>query len=225
MVHHATVPLWSSASIDAKLDILKRLVDDLYEHTYRSAIDDILASLENYVPIDQEEAENVREVKHNASKYPNILCSNCEIGHITASALVVDIVSNRLLLNYHAVIQKWLPFGGHADLEITPSEIALREAKEESGLKDLDFYPGGLPRLIDVDAHIIRSTKNHPEHHHFDFRYLLSTNCPELARPSTESRELRWFSYTEALDMGLEPNIRRFIAKCTSIIQHAKTEA
>src|SRR4029077_9516498 len=40
----------------------------------------------------------------------------------------------KILLIHHRKLDKWLPLGGHIELDEEPEIAALREAKEESGL-------------------------------------------------------------------------------------------
>src|SRR5256886_11095557 len=39
----------------------------------------------------------------------------------------------KVLLIHHRKLDKWLPLGGHIELDEDPEQAALREAKEESG--------------------------------------------------------------------------------------------
>src|SRR5437868_15224283 len=41
----------------------------------------------------------------------------------------------KVLLIHHRKLNKWLPLGGHIELDEDPEIAALREAKEESGLE------------------------------------------------------------------------------------------
>src|SRR5215472_12385929 len=67
--------------------------------------------------------------------------------HFTASALVVHPESERVLLRWHQRLQAWLQAGGHGDPgETDPLEIALREAREETGLADLVPWPDAAVR-------------------------------------------------------------------------------
>jgi len=60
----------------------------------------------------------------------------------------------RVLLILHRKLGKWLPLGGHIELDEDPEIAALREAKEESGL-DVELIgerppttePGGTSRV------------------------------------------------------------------------------
>src|SRR5258708_920691 len=61
-------------------------------------------------------------------------------GHFTGSALIVDTALERILLTYHRKLDKWLQLGGHADGESRIWQVALREAQEESGIKEIYFH-------------------------------------------------------------------------------------
>jgi 8-oxo-dGTP pyrophosphatase MutT (NUDIX family) len=50
----------------------------------------------------------------------------------TVAIFVVD--DGKVLLIHHRQLDKWLPLGGHIELDEDPEQAALREAKEESGL-------------------------------------------------------------------------------------------
>jgi 8-oxo-dGTP pyrophosphatase MutT (NUDIX family) len=53
--------------------------------------------------------------------------------------VAIFVVQNRrVLLVHHRKLDKWLPLGGHIELEEDPEQAALREAREESGL-DVDL--------------------------------------------------------------------------------------
>jgi 8-oxo-dGTP pyrophosphatase MutT (NUDIX family) len=76
----------------------------------------------------------------------------------------------KILLIHHRKLDKWLPLGGHIELDEDPEQAALREAKEESGL-DVELLgdrppttsPGTraliAPRFLDI--HRINDTHEH----------------------------------------------------------------
>src|SRR5258705_6104772 len=51
----------------------------------------------------------------------------------TVAIFVVQ--EGRVLLIHHRKLDKWLPLGGHIELDEDPEQAALREAREESGLE------------------------------------------------------------------------------------------
>lgn len=78
--------------------------------------------------------------------------------------------AGKVLLIHHRKLDRWLPLGGHIELEEDPEQAALREAKEESGL-DVELLgerppttsPGTraliAPRFLDI--HRISDTHEH----------------------------------------------------------------
>jgi 8-oxo-dGTP pyrophosphatase MutT (NUDIX family) len=127
--------------------------------------------------------------------------------HVTASALVLHPPTRRVLLRWHAKQQRWLQVGGHADPgEDDPWAIALREAREETGLVDLRHWPTPEPALAQVAIVPVRAVPSEPAHEHGDLRYLLATERPDDVAPEVEGVPLRWVSIDEAhvdADAGL----------------------
>src|SRR5882672_1965365 len=72
-------------------------------------------------------------------------------GHITGSAWVVNPEKTKTLLVHHAKLNKWVQPGGHADGDENILNVALREAEEETGLKDMKPAEG----IFDLDIHLI----------------------------------------------------------------------
>ncbi|MDZ7646212.1 MAG: NUDIX hydrolase [Cytophagales bacterium] len=95
-------------------------------------------------------------------------------GHITGSAWIVDPSNTQALLVHHAKLNKWVQPGGHADGDENILQVALREAEEETGLKNFKVLSDPP---FDVDIHLIPERADFPEHFHFDIRYLLKHPC------------------------------------------------
>jgi 8-oxo-dGTP pyrophosphatase MutT (NUDIX family) len=103
-----------------------------------------------------------------------------------------------ILLIHHRKLDKWLPLGGHIELDEDPEQAALREAKEESGL-DVELLgerppttsPGTraliAPRFLDI--HRINET-----HEHIGMIYWakVKSGFPTLA--AEEHHDIRWCS-------------------------------
>ena len=87
---------------------------------------------------------------------------------IDFTVAIFVVLDEKVLLIHHRKLDKWLPLGGHIELDEDPEQAALREAKEESGL-DVELLgerppttsPGTralvAPRFLDIhrisDAH------------------------------------------------------------------------
>lgn len=225
MPSHARLPLWRDRNPEQKLEYLRRLILDLYRYQLDASLADIRRLLAAHQPADEKEARDIQRIRDLTARHPNILNMNCEIGHITASAIIVEAESRRILLHFHRRLGRWLQVGGHADYETDFAQVALREAREETGLTDLAFYPASKPSApIDYDVHTIPQIGDMPEHLHLDFRYLLVTRQPAALKPAAgESKAFRWLSFAEALDMGatLDPSLRRLIRKARALMQSA----
>src|SRR5882672_8038315 len=91
-------------------------------------------------------------------------------GHITGSAWIVNEDFTKVLLVLHAKLGRWLQPGGHADGDENVLGVALREAEEETGVKQYELlHPG----IFDLDIHPIPARKDFQEHLHYDIRYLV----------------------------------------------------
>lgn len=132
---------------------------------------------------------------------------SCLPGHLTGSALAIDADGERVLLHLHKKLGRWLQFGGHCDGDANMLAVAWRETSEESGLT-----PGAISALpIDVDIHSIPARKDEPEHNHLDVRYLVRMPAGAVPEISEESLELAWFTRAEALQLDLDPSLRRLM--------------
>jgi 8-oxo-dGTP pyrophosphatase MutT (NUDIX family) len=125
--------------------------------------------------------------------------------HFTATAYVLH--EGKALLLFHQKLGKWLPPGGHVELNETPPEAAIREAKEETGLdiaiikqeniwvenwNASSFERPYMCLLENIPVH-----KTTPAHQHIDLIYLArpcgGKELPELVEAGT----LRWLSLEE----------------------------
>jgi 8-oxo-dGTP pyrophosphatase MutT (NUDIX family) len=113
----------------------------------------------------------------------------------------------RVLLIHHRKLDKWLPLGGHIELDEDPETAALREAKEESGLEveligerppttEAGTRALIAPRFLDI--HRISDT-----HEHIGMIYWARPRNGSLALAEAEHRDIRWCSAAD-LD-NLEP--------------------
>jgi 8-oxo-dGTP pyrophosphatase MutT (NUDIX family) len=127
--------------------------------------------------------------------------------HFTGSALVVHPPSRRVLLRWHVKHDRWLQVGGHGDPgETDPLQIALREAREETGLSDLVPWPD--EKLQHAVVCYVRQSGTEPEHEHGDLRYFLATGHPDAIAPENEQSPLRWLTVGQARALVGDNNLR-----------------
>ena len=148
--------------------------------------------------------------------HDDCLLRSCRPGHITASAWIVSADSQRFLLTHHRKLARWLQLGGHADGNPDLLDVALCEAREESGMQRFEVAgKGGRAIAIDVDVHTIPARPGEPEHEHHDIRFLLRAAAGQELRISRESLDLRWFDASEIeARCGAEESLLRLARRC-----------
>ena len=134
-------------------------------------------------------------------------------GHFTGSAMVLDESCKKVLLTHHAKLHKWIQLGGHADGDPDLAAVALREAREESGIDDvrLGLY-GGRVIPFDIDIHRIPESRSIPSHLHFDMRFVVIASSTSYV-VSDESIDLAWFSPVAAEAANGEASMIRQLRK------------
>jgi len=120
------------------------------------------------------------------------------------SAFIVH--EEKVLLVHHIGQNRWLPVGGHIELDEDTDQALFREIKEETGLTqdqlailsekadvagnaaDTKF----LYRPAYLDLHRINET-----HRHLGIVFFLKAKSDEVTLASEEHHEIRWFSESE----------------------------
>jgi len=162
---------------------------------------------------DEKEARHLERIREFVVRHRDPFSRRIAEGHLTGSAFVVAAGGESTLLLYHRKLERWLQPGGHADPgEHSGEAVALREAREETGLPTLALHPRA-PRPLDVDVHAIPARPGEPAHEHLDLRYLVIARGGELARARAEAADLRWFEWDELPGLDLDAGLRRGLAK------------
>jgi 8-oxo-dGTP pyrophosphatase MutT (NUDIX family) len=162
----------------------------------------LLRQLERYLVRHPRERATVERTLAFVRAQPDCFERTCLPGHITASAWILSHDRSHFLLTHHRKLGRWLQLGGHADGDPDPLAVALREAREESGMDRFErAVLGSEPLPFDVDVHAIPATATEPAHFHFDIRQLLIAAPGQELRVSSESHDLRWFPCARARDV------------------------
>lgn len=166
----------------------------------------LLDLFDRYESLTPEAEPAVRLFREFASAHVDCLERSCVPGHVTGSAWVVDATGRRVLLTHHRKLNKWLQLGGHADGDGDLARVALREAEEESGLRELIVEPV----IFDLDRHLIPARGSEPAHWHYDVRFVVRATGGEAFTVSDESHGLAWRNIVDcAADATLDESLRR----------------
>jgi len=113
----------------------------------------------------------------------------------TVSVFIVQ--NRRVLFIFHKQLNRWLPIGGHIELDENPEEAAIREAREESGLevelvgkrsplkKESGFIP--LMNTQYLDVHLIKEP-----HWHIGMVYFARVISGEVKLNVEEHKDIQW---------------------------------
>ena len=179
---------------------------------HRTKLLDLIAGYRLRFPLEVETAGHLeRFVRENPDCFSRELLE----GHVTGSAWIIDESASRTLLTHHKKLNKWLQPGGHADGMSDVAEVALKEAREESGLKAL--YLPSLA-MLDIDIHRIPTRKNEPEHFHYDCRFLIQCGSDDQYVISEESHDLAWVPIAGLSQYTDEPSVTRMADKCLGFL-------
>ncbi len=119
--------------------------------------------------------------------------------HYTASAVVLDDADSMLLVHHNKVGQ-WLYPGGHIDPDEDPAQAALREVREETGIRaviDRSARAFSHPAvrshaapwaIIEMDV----TDSKVGAHRHIDLVYVCRAAGGDLAARLEEVSDLRW---------------------------------
>lgn len=153
-----------------------------------------------YEALHPDESECVQRIRALVLSRSDCFERSCPPGHITASAWILSHDRQHFLLTHHRKLGRWLQLGGHADGDPDLRSVALREAREESGMDAFEFLDDDP---LDLDVHVIPARSSEPRHEHHDIRFLLVACEDQALRISDESLDLRWFPcacYAQVLD-------------------------
>jgi 8-oxo-dGTP pyrophosphatase MutT (NUDIX family) len=163
--------------------------------------------------VDAHETAMTAETIRFVEEHPDCFWRTQLAGHLTGSAWIVDHDRTQTLLTHHRKLDKWLQLGGHADGDPDLAAVALREAREESGLTRLRLVSA---EIFDVDRHRIPARAGDPEHWHFDLRFMIEADPAEPLVVTPESKDLAWIALAEVITLNDEESVARMVRKTIS---------
>ena len=168
---------------------------------------DIVSAIEAYRPCCEQEQRDKAVILSFLKTNPDAFLRSNLVAHMTVSAWVVNPARDQVLMVYHKIYDSWSWTGGHADGDTDLARVALREVREETGVRSARLVSEEIFSLevLTVNGHIKHGAYV-PSHLHMNVTYLIEadehdplTVCPE------ENSGVRWFSLDGALAASSEP--------------------
>lgn len=173
-------------------------------------IDNLKGNIVRFIPYNEQEEVDRNIMLKYINDFDDVLTRQNEYGHFTSSAFVLNKERTKILMIYHKIYNSWAWIGGHSDGDSDLLYVAMKEAKEETGIKNVapiskDIYS---LELINVNGHEKRG-KYVGSHIHLNVTYLLEADeNEEIHIKEDENSGVKWVPINEVLKMSSEPWIR-----------------
>ena len=127
-----------------------------------------------YTPVNEQEEKDKAILLEWLSSGKDVFSRKNTTAHFTASSWVVNPARTKVLMIYHNIYDSWAWMGGHADGETDLLYVAEKEAKEESGIKNLRPVSEEIAsiEIVTVSGHEKRG-EYVPSHLHLNVTYIL----------------------------------------------------
>ena len=166
--------------------------------------------LADFTPRDgREEAERRAMLSLVARHGDALLLRSFELAHFTSSSIIVSRDRQKTLMAYHKIYRSWAWTGGHNDGDADFLAVALREAREETGICTLTPLRDGPAsvEVLPVWAHVKRGAWV-PSHLHLNVSYLFEADEREPLRVAEdENSAVGWLPVAQLEQFVSEPTM------------------
>lgn len=150
-----------------------------------------------FAPGTDREHNEKRVIEGYIKNFPhNILLRDNEFAHITSSGFIMNEKLSRVLMIHHNIYNTWAWTGGHADGDTDLQEIAIKEAREETGVQRIVplMQKVAALNIIPVFGHF-KKGKYVCSHLHLNSTYILiADEHEELIINENENSGVRWIA-------------------------------
>jgi 8-oxo-dGTP pyrophosphatase MutT (NUDIX family) len=174
-----------------------------------------------YRPSNIQEQKDKEIIIKMSKKFDNILTRENKIIHMTSSAFVINAQRDKALMVHHNIYKSWSWTGGHTDGESDLLSVAIREAKEETGIKNIVPLEESIFALdiLPVVKHT-RKGKHIAAHLHISIAYLAEADeDEELIVKSDENSDVKWIKFEEIEQYSNEEHMKKVYRKIINKIE------
>lgn len=180
--------------------------------------------IENYLPYNIEEQKDKELILKYMDIFDDVLTRKNEIGHFTSSCWIVNKEKTKVLMVYHNIYDSWSWVGCHADGDDDLLHVSLKEASEETGLKNVIPLSKDIFSLevLGVDGHM-KKEGYISTHIHLNITYLLCANENDITHiKEDENSDVKWFELEEAIKASSEPHMKKIYNKLNDKLKNLK---
>lgn len=173
----------------------------------------IREEITKYVPVNEQEEKDQKELIRWIDTGLDLWTRDNGMAHWTASAWVIDPTRTKALMAWHNIYHSWSWLGGHADGDHDLLHVAMKEVKEESGVRHLKPLSNDIfsIEILTVDGHIHHGSYV-SSHLHLNVTYLLEADPDDpVFVKKDENSAVGWFLLDEAVAKSDEPWFRDHI--------------
>ena len=143
----------------------------------------LIEQIERYQPYNEQEEKDKQTILKYINTFDDVLTRKNEFGHFTASSWVLNKERTKVLMIYHNIYKSWAWTGGHADGDTDLLNTAIRELKEETGVKNVKVLDDDIFSLeiVCVNGHMKRG-EYVSSHVHLNLTFLLEVDENETLK-------------------------------------------
>lgn len=160
-------------------------------------MNDLLKQIIEFIPDNSQESQDKKVILDYINHFPhNILLRDNEIAHITSSGFIMNKELDKVLMIHHNIRNRWAWTGGHADGDTDLLHVAIKEAKEETGIKYITPLTRNIVSIdiLPVYGHM-KKDKYVNAHLHLSIAYILiASEAETLIVNDEENSGVCWFS-------------------------------
>ena len=119
--------------------------------------------------------------------------------HFTSSSMILNENKDKVLMVYHNIYNSYSWTGGHNDGDEDFLNVALKEAREETGLNNIELLKKDIAsiEILPVKAHVKRN-KYVGTHLHLNISFLFgASELDNIRVKEDENSNVKWISIKE----------------------------
>lgn len=158
---------------------------------------DYIKQIVDFLPANEQEIQDKKVILDYIERFPhNILLRENEFAHITSSGFIMNKSLDKVLMVHHNIRNTWAWTGGHIDGDADFLHVAIKEAKEETGINTFTALTENIVSIdiLPVFGHV-RKNKYVSAHLHLSVAYILIASEEEtLIVNEDENSDVSWFA-------------------------------